>query len=47
MERSGGLGEWQHVEAGDRMTGPSEEDDIFVFDAYMFVVECGGTYIVA
>ena len=46
MERSGGLGEWKHIEAGDGMAGSSEEDNIFVFGAYMFVVECGGTSIV-
>ena len=46
MERSGGLGGWQHVEAGEGMAVFSEEDNIFVFNAYMLVVECGGTSIV-
>ena len=46
MERSGGLGEWQHVEAGDGIAGYSEEDNISVFDVYVFVVEYGDTFIV-
>ena len=46
MELIGRLGEWQHVDAGDGMAGSLEEDNIFVFDAYIFVVECGGISIV-
>ena len=38
FEHSGGLGEWQYVDASDGMAGSLEEDDIFVFVAYMGVV---------